>query len=84
MSTSIACSRTAASRRRTVPGLKMTLRRRSPGWSGAASIMLSITGIRAKALVIWNVRTMPRRAIAYDGRPSTRLPSKAALPPSGR
>ena len=48
----MACSRTSASRRRTLPGLKMTLRRRSPGWSGAASIMLSITGIRAKALVI--------------------------------
>jgi hypothetical protein len=29
--------------------------------------MLSITGIAARALVIWKVRTMPRRAIAYGG-----------------
>ena len=31
---------------------------------GAASIMLSITGMRASAFVIWKVRTMPSRAIA--------------------
>ena len=41
----------------------------SPGWSGAASIMLSITGMRASAFVIWKVRTMPSRAIAWGGRP---------------
>ena len=60
------------------------VRRRSPGWSGAASIMLSITGIAASDLVIWKVRTIPSRAIAYGGWPSTSSPAKTALPPSGR
>ena len=35
-----------------------------PGLVGAASIMLSITGIAASALVIWKVRTIPLRAIS--------------------
>ena len=49
---------------RTAPGWKIKFRNRSPGWSGAASIMLSITGIAASALVIWKVRTIPLRAIS--------------------
>ena len=49
-------------------GRKTRLWSRSPGWSGAASIMLSITGIRASAFVIWKVRTMPSRAITCGGR----------------
>ena len=57
-------------------GRKTTFRRRSPGWSGAPSIMLSITGIRASALVIWKVRTIPRRAIAYGGRPQDLAPAE--------
>ena len=34
--------------------------------------MLSITGIRASAFVIWNVRTIPSRAIDV-GRPADDL-----------
>ncbi len=45
--------------------------------------MLSITGIAASAFVIWKVRTMPRRAIAYGGRPPIAVPSKVTLPASG-
>jgi hypothetical protein len=48
---------------------------RSPGWAGAASIMLSITGMAASAFVIWKVRTMPRRAIAYGGVRKIERPS---------
>ena len=46
--------------------------------------MLSITGIAASALVIWKVRTIPSRAIAYGWRPSTRWPAKVAVPLSAR
>ena len=60
------------------------LANRSPGWSGAASIMLSITGIAASAFVIWKVRTIPSRAIAYGGRPWISRPSNTARPLSGR
>ena len=55
-------------------------RKFSPGWSGAASIMLSITGIAASALVIWKVRTIPRLAIALGDLRKTRSPSKVTAP----
>ena len=57
----------------------------SPGWSGAASIMLSITGIAASAFVIWKVRTIPRRAISYGAvaedlaRPRSRTDPRSPL-----
>jgi hypothetical protein len=63
-SSSIACSWTSFSLARTAAGRMTRLRKFSPGWSGAARVMLSITGIAASALVIWKVRTMPRCAIS--------------------
>ncbi len=48
-SSSIASSRTSVSRLREAAGRKITLRSFSPGWLGAASIMLSITGIAEPA-----------------------------------
>ena len=83
-SSSIACSRTSRSRLREAAGRRIRLRSFSPGWSGAASIMLSITGIAASALVIWKVRTIPSRAIAYGGLPAIERPSNGPLPASAR
>src|SRR5882762_10342223 len=57
--------------------------RRSAGWSGAASIMLSSTVIAASALVIWNVRPIPLRATVCGARPNTDWPSSSIAPRSG-
>ena len=42
--------------------------------------MLSITGIAARALVIWKVRTMPRLAIVYGASRITSASSKRTEP----
>ena len=49
---------------------------RSPGWSAAASSMLSSTLIRVSARALWNVRTSPARAIAWRGTPVDALPGE--------
>ena len=42
--------------------------------------MLSITGIAASAFVIWKVRTIPRRAIAYGRLAEDRIAREASRP----
>ena len=64
-------------------GRKTRSSRCSPGWSGAASIMLSITGIAASALVIWKVRTIPRGRSRTAGWPRISSPSKTTAPRVG-
>ena len=44
-------------------GLSSPRKTPSPRWSVAPSFMFSMTDRRVRALVSWNVRTMPRRAV---------------------
>ena len=55
----------------------------SPAWPVAPSFMLSSTESRARALVSWNVRTIPRRAMRYDVSPSRVSPSNDHVPELG-
>src|SRR6056297_3524769 len=45
--------------------------------------MFSITVMRERALVSWNVRTMPLRATRWAGTPARSSPAKVHLPRSG-
>src|SRR5918996_1356222 len=57
--------------------------RLSPVWPVAPSRMLSMTVRRARALVSWNVRTIPRRAIRWDLTPPKASPLNVHVPVSG-
>ena len=56
----------------------------SPVWSMPPSIMLSSTVILDRALVSWNVRTMPRLDIRWATEPPMSTPLNSQVPVVGR
>ena len=65
------------------PARQSARKKFSPVWPAAPSFMLSSTVSRASALVSWNVRTIPRRAMRYDVSPSSVSPSNDHVPELG-
>ena len=55
----------------------------SPVWPVAPSFMFSSTVSRARDLVSWNVRTIPRRAMRYEVSPWSDSPSNDHVPELG-